>query len=102
MEQPLHIWVPSIGISGAVFYTGDRFPNWKGNLFIGGMVGEQVGRVTIVGDKVLARETLLPGVGRVRDIRQGPDGFLYLVTEDEDGKPTPVVRLEPVDRSTSR
>ena len=52
--------------------------------------------------KVLARETLLPGVGRVRDIRQGPDGFIYLVTEDEDGKPTPVVRLEPVDRSTSR
>ena len=102
MEQPLHIWVPSIGISGAMFYTGDRFPGWKGNLFIGGMVGEQVGRVTIAGEKVLARETLLPGVGRVRDIRQGPDGFIYLVTEDEDGKPTPIVRLEPVDRSTSR
>ena len=50
----------------------------------------------------MARETLLPGVGRVRDIRQGPDGFIYLVTEDEDGKPTPVVRLEPVERSTSR
>ncbi len=102
MEQPLHIWVPSIGISGAMFYTGDRFPGWKGNLFIGGMVGEQVGRVTIAGEKVVARETLLPGVGRVRDIRQGPDGFIYLVTEDEDGKPTPVVRLEPVERSTSR
>ena len=52
MEQPLHIWVPSIGISGAMFYTGDRFPGWKGNLFIGGMVGEQVGRVTIAGEKV--------------------------------------------------
>jgi glucose/arabinose dehydrogenase len=102
MEQPRHIWVPSIGISGAMFYTGDRFPGWKGNLFIGGMVGEQIGRVTIAGDKVLARETLLPGVGRIRDIRQGPDGFVYLVTEDEDGKPTPVVRLEPVERTTSR
>ena len=72
---------------------------WKGNLFIGGMAGEQLGRVTIAGDKVLARETLLPGVGRIRDIRQGPDGFIYLATEDDDGKPTPVVRLEPVDRA---
>jgi glucose/arabinose dehydrogenase len=102
MEQPMHVWVPSIGISGAMFYTGDRFPAWKGNLFIGGMVGEQVGRVTIAGEKVLSRETLLPGVGRVRDIRQGPDGFIYLVTEDEDGKPTPVVRLEPVERTSTR
>ncbi len=102
MEQPMHVWVPSIGISGAMFYTGDRFPAWKGNLFVGGMVGEQVGRVTIAGEKVVSRETLLPGVGRVRDLRQGPDGFIYLVTEDEDGKPTPVVRLEPVERTTSR
>ena len=102
MEQPLHIWVPSIGISGATFYTGDRFPQWKGQLFIGGMAGEQLGRVTLAGEKVLSRETILPGVGRIRDVRQGLDGFLYLVTEDRDGKPTPVVRLEPVDRSTSR
>jgi glucose/arabinose dehydrogenase len=102
MEQPVQVWVPSIGISGAVFYTGDRFPQWKGNLFVGGMVGEQLGRVTLVGDKALSRETILPGVGRIRDVRQGPDGFLYLVTEDEDAKPTPVVRLEPVERSTSR
>ncbi len=102
MEQPLHIWVPSIGISGATFYTGDRFPQWKGQLFIAGMAGEQLGRVTLAGEKVLSRETILPGLGRIRDIRQGLDGFLYLVTEDRDGKPTPVVRLEPVDRSTSR
>ncbi len=102
MEQPLHIWVPSIGISGATFYTGDRFPQWKGQLFIAGMAGEQLGRVTLAGEKVLSRETILPGVGRIRDVRQGLDGFLYLVTEDRDGKPTPVVRLEPVDRSTSR
>ncbi len=102
MEQPLHIWVPSIGISGATFYTGDRFPQWKGQLFIGGMAGEQLGRVTLAGEKVLSRESILPGVGRIRDVRQGLDGFLYLVTEDRDGKPTPVVRLEPVDRSTSR
>jgi len=102
MEQPLHIWVPSIGISGAMFYTGDRFPQWKGQLFIAGMPGEQLGRVTLAGAKVLSRETILPGVGRIRDIRQGLDGFIYLATEDRDGKPTPVVRLEPVDRATSR
>jgi glucose/arabinose dehydrogenase len=102
MEQPLHIWVPSIGISGAMFYTGDRFPGWKGNLFIGGMAGEQLGRVVIAGEKVVSRETILPGVGRIRDVRQGPDGYIYLVTEDRDGKPTPVVRLEPVERTTSR
>ena len=102
MEQPLHLWVPSIGISGAAFYTGDRFPEWKGNLFIAGMAGEQLGRVTISGQRVLARETMLPGVGRIRDVRQGPDGFIYLATENEDGKPTPVVRLEPVDRATTK
>ena len=102
MEQPLHIWVPSIGISGAMFYTGDRFPQWKGQLFIAGMAGEQLGRVTLAGEKVLSRETILPGVGRIRDIRQGLDGFIYLATEDRDGKPTSVVRLEPVDRATSR
>ena len=102
MEQPMHIWLPSIGISGATFYTGDRFPQWKGQLFIAGLAGEQLGRVTIAGEKVLARETILPGVGRIRDVRQGLDGFIYLVTEDRDGKPTPVVRLEPVDRATSR
>ena len=102
MEQPLHIWVPSIGISGAAFYTGDRFPQWKGQLFIGGMAGEQLARVVIAGDKVMSRETILPGVGRIRDVRQGPDGYLYLVTEDDDGKPTPVVRLEPVERTSTR
>ena len=102
MEQPMHIWLPSIGISGATFYTGDRFPQWKGQLFIAGLAGEQLGRVTIAGEKVLSRETILPGVGRIRDIRQGLDGFIYLATEDRDGKPTPVVRLEPVDRATSR
>jgi glucose/arabinose dehydrogenase len=102
MEQPLHVWVPSIGISGAMFYTGDRFPQWKGQLFIAGMAGEQLGRVTLAGEKVLSRETLLPGVGRIRDIRQGPDGYIYLATEDRDGKPTPVVRLEPVDRGATR
>lgn len=103
MEQPLHVWVPSIGISGATFYTGDRFPFWTGHLFIGGMVGEQLGRVVIEGEKVVSRETIMPGVGRIRDVRTGPDGYLYLVTEDREGKrPTSVYRLEPVERGAAR
>lgn len=104
MEQPLHIWVPSIGISGAFFYTGDRFPQWKGQLFIGGMAGEQLGRVVIAGEKVVSRETLLPGVGRIRDVRQGPDGLIYLVTESDARPPLPtaVYRMEPVERGTTR
>lgn len=102
MEQPAHIWVPSIGISGAFFYTGDRFPQWKGQLFVGGLAGQQIGRVTIAGDTVLARETLQPGVGRIRDLRQGPDGHIYIVTEDRDAKPTAVYRMEPVARGATR
>jgi len=98
MEQPAQVWVPSIGISGALFYTGDKFPQWKGNAFVGGMVGQRLERLTVNGQNVTSRETLMPGMGRIRDVRQGLDGFIYLVTEDRDGKPTPIYRLEPVDR----
>lgn len=102
MEQPVHVWVPSIGISGAVFYTGDRFPEWRGNLFVGGMVGQQLARLTLRGQRVVNEETLVQQMGRIRDVRQGPDGFIYLVTDDRDGKPTPVYRMEPVERTTSK
>jgi glucose/arabinose dehydrogenase len=98
MEQPTHIWVPSIGISGLMVYTGDKFPQWRGNIFIGGMVGQQLARLTLQGQRVVQEETLVPQMGRIRDIRQGPDGYIYLVTDDRDGKPTPVYRLEPVER----
>jgi glucose/arabinose dehydrogenase len=102
MEMPAHVWVPSIGISGAMVYTGDRFPQWKNNLFVGGMVGERLERLTVEGSTIAARETVLTKLGRVRDVRQGPDGFIYLVIDDRDGKPTPIYRLEPVERSTLR
>jgi glucose/arabinose dehydrogenase len=102
MEQPVNIWVPSIGISGAMFYTGDRFPQWKGNLFVGGMVGEQLVRLTMKANSVVNREMLAQQLGRIRDVRQGPDGYIYLVTDDRDGKPTPVLRMEPVERTTVR
>ena len=72
MEQPVHIWVPSIGISGMMIYTGDKFPQWRGNLFVGGMVGQQLARLTLQGQKVVSEETLAPQLGRIRDVRQGP------------------------------
>jgi glucose/arabinose dehydrogenase len=102
MEQPRHIWVPSIGISGGMFYTGDRFPQWKGNYFTAGLAGQQLARLTLKGTAVVNEETLVPQMGRIRDVRQGPDGFIYLAIEDRDGKPTPILRMEPVERSTVR
>lgn len=102
MEQPRHIWVPSIGISGGMFYTGDRFPQWKGNYFTAGLAGQQLARLTLKGTAVVNEETLVPQMGRIRDVRQGLDGFIYLAIEDRDGKPTPILRMEPVERSTVR
>lgn len=102
MEQPVHIWVPSIGISGLMIYTGDRFPRWKGNIFVAGLAGEQVARLTLDGREVINEETLAQRLGRIRDVRQGPDGYIYLAIEDRDRAPTPIVRLEPVDRTTLR
>jgi glucose/arabinose dehydrogenase len=100
MEQPLQVWVPSIGISGLMIYDGDKFPQWKGNFFVGGMAGQQVVRLAHDGKQFTNRELLATGLGRVRDLRQGLDGLIYLVIEDRDGKPTPVLRLEPVERQT--
>lgn len=79
-------WVPSIAPSGMAFYTGERFPRWKGNLFIGALRGEVLVRLVLDGDKVVKEERLLKGVlGRIRDVRAGPDGFIYLLTDDSDG-----------------
>lgn len=102
MEQPLHIWVPSIGISGMLIYTGDKFPEWRGNMFVAGLAGQQVARLTLQGRSVVNEETLAQGVGRVRDVRQDAEGYIYVVTEDREGKPTSVLRMEPVDRGTNR
>ena len=95
MEQPVKIWVPSIGISGMMFYTGDKFPQWKGNLFIGGMNGQQLSRLSLNGRRVANDELLAQQMGRIRDIRQGPDGFIYLVTDNREGAATPIYRLDP-------
>jgi aldose sugar dehydrogenase len=99
MEQPVHVWVPSIGISGMVIYTGDRFPAWRGSYFVGGMVGQQLVRLTLEGRTVRNVERMVEGMGRIRALRQGPDGFLYLAFEDGSGGPSSLVRLEPVARA---
>ncbi|NNF27027.1 MAG: PQQ-dependent sugar dehydrogenase, partial [Gemmatimonadetes bacterium] len=99
MEQPVHIWVPSIGVSGLMFYTGDQFPEWRGNLFAGGLAGQNLVRLTVEGDEVLASEdVVLRTVGRIRDVRQGPDGYIYLATDVRGGEAAALYRMEPARR----
>lgn len=87
MEQPLHHWTPSIAPSGLAFYTADRFPAWKGDLFVGALAFQRVVRLDLDGDKVVGEESLLTDLGeRFRDVRQGPDGYLYLLTDAANGK----------------
>ncbi|HUF70811.1 MAG TPA: PQQ-dependent sugar dehydrogenase [Longimicrobiales bacterium] len=97
MEQPAHYWVPSIATSGLMIYLGDRFPAWRGSAFSGGLAGEQIARVMLNGERATGVEVLMRGVGRVRDIREGPDGFIYVALDHRGGGPTAVLRLEPVD-----
>lgn len=97
MEQPMHVWVPSIGTSGLMVYTGDRFPQWKGSFFAGGMAGEQLVRLTLDGRRVINQELLAQRIGRVRDVRQSPDGYIYLALDHRE-QPTSIVRVEPASR----
>ncbi|MEW8028150.1 MAG: PQQ-dependent sugar dehydrogenase [Candidatus Thiodiazotropha sp.] len=93
MVQPIHYWVPSIAPSGMAFYTGDRFKNWKGDLFVGSLKFKQLVRLEVDGEKVTHEERLLTGeLGRIRDVRQGPDGLIYLLTDANNGK---LIRLFP-------
>ena len=79
IEQPIYFWAPSIAPSGMAFYTGDLFPEWKGNLFVGAMAGEHLVRLVLDGDKVVAEEKLLADMKqRIREVRQGPDGAIYV------------------------
>lgn len=94
-ENPRHIWVPSIGTSGLMMYDGERFPAWRGDLFAGGLTGEVLVRISLDGDVVTGAENLVQRMGRIRDVRQGPDGFIYLAIESRRGDPSPIIRLEP-------
>jgi glucose/arabinose dehydrogenase len=100
--EPVQFWTPSIGPSGLAIYSGDRFPEWRGSLLVGGLSGFQVARVPLVADGEgyqvgrMERPPLLLGYGRVRDVRVGPDGYIYVALDDrQNGRPTAIVRLEP-------
>ncbi len=93
MAQPVLHWTPSIAPSGMTFYDGDRFPGWQGDLFAGALAGRHLRRVRLDGERAVAQEVLLQDrVGRVRDVRQGPDGMLWLL---EDARRGSIFRLEP-------
>ncbi|OOZ35394.1 PQQ-dependent sugar dehydrogenase [Solemya velesiana gill symbiont] len=95
MAQPIYYWVPSIAPSGMMFYNGDKFPQWRGNLFVGSLKFQLLVRLETDGEKVLKEERLLKGqLGRIRDVRNSPDGYIYLLTDASDGQ---LVRLEPAD-----
>jgi glucose/arabinose dehydrogenase len=95
MEQPLTRWTPSIAPSGMAFYTGTAFPSWKGNLLVGALRGQALHRLELDGEKVVHEERLLQGLARIRDVRVGPDGFVYLLTDERAGR---LLRLEPGQR----
>jgi aldose sugar dehydrogenase len=93
MEQPVYYWDPVIAPSGMTFYTGDRYPGWKGSAFVGGMGSRALVRLTIENGRVTREERYLGDLGaRIRDVQQGPDGLLYLVTDDDNGR---VLRVVP-------
>ena len=93
MEQPLYKWVPSIAPSGMAFYDGDKFPNWRGNLLVGALRDEMMVRLELDGEKVTREERLIKNtIGRIRDVRAGPDGYIYLLTDERGGV---LARLEP-------
>ena len=93
MEQPIWYWVPSIAPSGMAFYSADLFPAWQGNLFIGALAGEILVRLELEGEKISKEERLLHQLGeRIRDVRQGPDGALWLATDNSSGR---ILRVAP-------
>jgi len=93
MEQPLFYWDPSIAPSGAAFYTGPVWPAWKNSLFVGALAGQMLVRLSTQGESVTGEERLLADLGeRIRDVRQGPDGFLYLLSDATDGR---ILRVRP-------
>lgn len=99
MTSPTNFWVPSIATSGLMIYSGDKFPMWVGDIFSGGLIGEQLARVHLDDEyrNVVMEETLAYDMGRIRDVRQGPDGYIYLAISDRQAGPSPIVRLEPAD-----
>ena len=93
MAQPLHQWTPSIAPSGMAFYDGDKFSGWRGNLLVGALAFRLLARIELDGERVVREERILKGVlGRIRDVRVGPDGYVYLLSDEQPGV---LARLEP-------
>jgi glucose/arabinose dehydrogenase len=99
MEQPARHWTPSIAVSQAGFYSGDRFPNWKGSLFVGSLAMQKLLRFEVSGGRILHEEEIFSHLGRIRDIRTGPDGYLYLALEQIGMTSGRLVRLVPVNKA---
>jgi glucose/arabinose dehydrogenase len=91
MEQPLYYWDPVIAPSGMEFYTGALFPAWRGDVFIGGLGAQSVVRLVLDGERVVAEERL-PLEARIRDVKQGHDGALYALTDEDEGR---ILRIAP-------
>lgn len=99
IEEPQLVWSPSVGLSGMIFYTGDKFPHWKGNIFLGALSGLGLHRVGFNEKGLAGREALLTSLRqRIRDVRQGPDGLIYLAV---DANPGGVLRVEPLAATTT-
>lgn len=93
MEQPILYWVPSIAPAGMTFYTGDKYAGWQGNLIVSALKFQLIERIVLEGNKVVKQERLLKDqIGRIRDVQQGPDGYLYLLTDEDNGG---LYKLEP-------
>ena len=93
MEQPVKYWVPSIAPSGMTFYTGKLFPKWSGSLFTGALAGKMLVRLQLAGNAVTSEERLLQNLNeRIRDVRQGPDGALWLLTDSSAAR---ILRISP-------
>ncbi len=96
VEEPVLYWKPSIAPSGMTFYQGEQFPQWRGDLFVGALAGRHLRRIELDGERVVDQEVLLQdAIGRIRDVRTGPDGMLYLITDEDAGA---LYRLEPTGR----
>lgn len=97
MEQPVQYWVPSIATSGLMIYTGDRFPGWRGHFFVGGLHGQQLARIPIAAgaEGRVEQPPMLRGFGRIREVREDLDGFIYLAVDGNSR--TKILRLEPAD-----
>jgi glucose/arabinose dehydrogenase len=97
MEQPAAWWTPSIAPAAIEFYTGDRFPKWKNNLFIAALAGRHLRRLDLENDKVVHQEIVFADMGRVRDVVTGPDGLIYVALNN----PGRIARLIPIEKKTS-